>query len=40
MLRVTPSGGKKKTILNFLSQELFACFNVGRHNAQEIRTHK
>jgi hypothetical protein len=25
--------GKKKSIFNFLSQNLFACFNVGKHNA-------
>jgi hypothetical protein len=35
-----PSSSKKKSILNFLSQGLFACFNVDRHNAQEIRTHR
>jgi hypothetical protein len=32
--------GKKKSIFNFLSQGLFACFNVGKHNAQEIRAHR
>jgi hypothetical protein len=31
---------KKKGILNFISQGLFACFNVGCHNAQEIHDHK
>ena len=31
---------KKKGILNFISQGLFACFNVGRHNAKEIHAHK
>ena len=31
---------KKKGILNFKSQGLFACFNVGRHNTEEIRSHK
>jgi hypothetical protein len=29
-----------KKIFNFLSQGLFACFNVGKHNAQEIRSHQ
>jgi hypothetical protein len=32
--------GKKKSIFNFLSQGLFACFNVGKHNAQEIHAHR
>jgi hypothetical protein len=32
--------GKKKSIFNFLSQGLFACFNVEKHNAQEIRSHR
>jgi hypothetical protein len=32
--------GKKKSIFNFLSQGLFACFNMGKHNAQEIRAHR
>lgn len=31
-----PSGSKKKSILNFLSQGLFACFNVGQHNANKL----
>ena len=31
---------KKKGILKFLSQGLFACFNVGRHNVEEIRAHE
>jgi hypothetical protein len=35
-----PFPGKKKIIFNFLSQGLFACFNVGKHNAQEIRAHQ
>lgn len=35
-----PSGSKKKSILSFISQGLFACFNVGKHNAQEIRAHR
>ena len=35
-----PSGSKKKSVLNFISQGLFACFNVGKHNAQEIRSHR
>jgi hypothetical protein len=32
--------GKNKSIFNFLSQGLFTCFNVGKHNAQEIRAHR
>jgi hypothetical protein len=35
-----PRAPKKKEILNFISQGLFACFNVDRHNAQEIHDHK
>jgi hypothetical protein len=35
-----PSDSKKKSILNFISQGLFTCFNVGKHNAQEIRAHR
>jgi hypothetical protein len=35
-----PRAPKKKGILNFISQGLFACFNVGRHNAEEIQAHK
>jgi hypothetical protein len=35
-----PRAPKKKGFQNFLSQGLFACFNVGRHNAQEIHDHK
>ena len=35
-----PLGSKKKSILNFISQGLFASFNVGKHNAQEIRAHR
>jgi uncharacterized protein YozE (UPF0346 family) len=31
---------KKKGILSFISQGLFACFNVGRHNVQEIHAHR
>jgi hypothetical protein len=31
--RGTVPPGKKKSIFNFLSQGLFACFNVGKHNA-------
>ena len=31
---------KKKGILKFLSQGLLACFNVAKHNAQEIHAHK
>jgi hypothetical protein len=38
--RGTVPPGKKKSIFNFLSQGLFACFNVGKHNAQEIRAHR
>jgi hypothetical protein len=38
--RGTIPPGKKKSIFNFLSQGLFACFNVGKHNAQEIRAHR
>jgi hypothetical protein len=35
-----PRAPKKKGILNFISQGLFACFNVGQHNVQEIHNHK
>jgi hypothetical protein len=35
-----PHAPKKKGILSFISQGLFACFNVGRHNAQEIHAHR
>jgi hypothetical protein len=35
-----PCAPKKKGILKFISQGLFACFNVGRHNAKEIHAHK
>ncbi|RLM77883.1 hypothetical protein C2845_PM12G07230 [Panicum miliaceum] len=35
-----PHAPKKKGILCFISQGLFACFNVGRHNAQEIHAHR
>ena len=35
-----PRAPKKKGILNFISQGLFACFNIGRHNAEEIHAHK
>jgi hypothetical protein len=35
-----PHAPNKKGILSFISQDLFACFNVGRHNAQEIYDHK
>jgi hypothetical protein len=38
--RGTIPPGKKKSIFNFLSHGLFACFNVGKHNAQEIRAHR
>jgi hypothetical protein len=38
--RGTVPPGKKKSIFNFLSQGLFACFNVGKHNAQDIRAHR
>jgi hypothetical protein len=38
--RGTVPPGKKKSIFNFLSQGLFACFNVGKHNAQEICAHR
>jgi hypothetical protein len=38
--RGPPRAPKKKGILNFISQGLFACFNVGRHNAEEIHAHK
>ena len=31
---------KKKGILNFISQGLFACFNIGKHNTEEIRAHR
>jgi hypothetical protein len=32
--------GKKKSIFNFLSHGLFACFNVGKYNGQEICDHR
>jgi hypothetical protein len=32
--------GKKNSIFNFLSQGLFTCFNVGKHNAQKIHAHR
>jgi hypothetical protein len=35
-----PRAPKKKGILCFISQGLFACFNVGRHNAEEMYAHK
>jgi hypothetical protein len=35
-----PHAPKKKGILNFISQGLLACFNVGHHNAEEIHAHK
>jgi hypothetical protein len=38
--RVTIPPGKNKSIFNFPSQGLFAFFNVGKHNAQEIRAHR
>ena len=36
----SPAPGKKKVILNFISQVLFACFNIGKHNTEEIRAHR
>ena len=27
-------------MLNFISRGLFACFNIGKHNAEEIRAHR
>jgi hypothetical protein len=36
----SPRAPKKKGIVNFISQGLFACFNVGRHNAEEFHAHK
>jgi len=27
-------------MLNFISHGLFACFNIGKHNAEEIRAHR
>jgi hypothetical protein len=38
--RGTVPPGKKKSTFNFLSQGLFACFNVGKHNAEEIHAHR
>jgi hypothetical protein len=38
--RGTVHPSKKKSIFNFLSQGPFACFNVGKYNAQEIRAHR
>jgi hypothetical protein len=35
-----PRAPKKKGIFNFISQGVFACFNVGRHNVQEIYDNK
>jgi hypothetical protein len=35
-----PRALKKKGIPSFISQGLIACFNMGRHNAQEIHDHK
>jgi hypothetical protein len=35
-----PRAPKKKGILSFISQGLFACFNVDCHNAQEIHAHR
>ena len=32
--------GKKKGMLNFISRGLFACFNIGKHNAEEIWAHR
>ena len=32
--------GKKKGMLNFISRGLFACFNIGKHNAEEIHAHR
>ena len=34
-----PPRAPKKGILEFISHGLFACFNVGRHNAEEIHAH-
>ena len=31
---------KKKGMLNFISRGLFACFNIGKHNAEEIHAHR
>ena len=36
----SPALGKKKVIINFISQGLFACFNIGKHNTEEIRAHR
>jgi hypothetical protein len=38
--RGTIPPSKKKSIFNFLSKGLFAYFNVGKHNAQDIRAHR
>ena len=38
--RTSHRAPKKKGILQFLSQRLFACFNVAKNNSQEIRAHK
>ena len=38
--RTSHRAPKKKGILQFLSQGLFAFFNVAKHNAQEIHAHK
>ena len=27
-------------MVNFISRGLFACFNIGKHNAEEIRAHR
>jgi hypothetical protein len=35
-----PRAPKKKGILTFISQCLFACFNMGRHNTQEVHDNK
>jgi hypothetical protein len=35
-----PRAPKKKGILSFISQGLFACFNMGCHNAEELHAHK
>ena len=35
-----PRAPKKKGILRFISQVLFACFNIGRHNAEEMHAHR
>ena len=32
--------GKKKGMLNFVSRGLFACFNIGKHNIEEICAHR